>query len=205
MKTAYLTLVSSLHLYGILLLQPTDAAAQNGTYMKRLDHGAYSAISLEKLDNNQVTAEIFTWWNTPSAQMGYFSGTGTLKNNSCVLKSDDDPDCKVTISLIDGKMKSLFSDCAPSHLTEDFNGLYRKLTNATVGDYLVTVPKAFFHDKPDAKSKRKAFVLKGDMVSTDMQRIMASNETWLRVYFSNKLGKQTEGFLRLSELKKKSS
>ncbi|MVN91780.1 hypothetical protein [Mucilaginibacter aquatilis] len=175
--------------------------AQIGTYQRKIANGAYSVISFDKT-GSKVNAEIFTWWNTHNGQMGYYAGTGILKNNTCTLQSvENDPDCKVTLAMIGNKLNAKFSDCATDHLTEDFNGLYIKFTNAVAGDYLVTAAKAYFYKKPNATTKLKAYVLKGDKVTLDMDRIAASKNEWLYVYFTNKAGKETSGYIKMDDLK----
>lgn len=177
------------------------AIAQQGTYEKKASEGAYGIISFQK-KGTLVTAEIFTWWNTTSAQTGSYYGKGTLKNNSVVLSSEEnDPGCKVTLSIVQGKIKALFNNCSTDHLTEDFNGVYSKITNAVAGNYVVTSPKAYFYKTPNASSKLKTYVLKGDKVRLDIDRIGASKQNWLYVYFTNKAGKETSGYILSTDLK----
>jgi len=174
--------------------------AQNGTYEKKASQGAYGIISFQT-KGSQVTAEIFTWWNTASAQTGSYNGKGLLKNNIAVLRSEEnDPGCKVTLSIVQGKIKALFNNCSTDHLTEDFNGLYNKITDAVAGDYVVTVPRAYFYKTASAGSKLRTYVLKGDKVRLDIDRIGASKQNWLYVYFTNKAGKETSGFIPTAEL-----
>jgi|GEM_PF-1426890 len=176
--------------------------AQTGTYEIKATKGAYGILSFEKT-GNRVKAEIFTWWNTPSAQTGSYLGEGVLKNNTVVLKSEEnDPGCKVTLSVIQGKIKASFINCSTDHLTDDFNGLYSKITDAVAGNYVITVPRAYFYKTPAAGSKQKAYVLKGDQVRLDIDRIGASKQNWVYVYFTGKTGKETAGYIPLSELKK---
>jgi hypothetical protein len=186
----------------LLLSSVISVYAQNGTYEKKASAGAYGIISFQK-HGNQVTAEIFTWWNTPSAQTGSYYGKGLLKNNTAILHSDEnDPACKVTLTIVQGKIKALFNNCTTDHLTEDFNGVYSKITDAVAGEYIVTVPKAYFYKTPNAGTKLKTYVLKGDKVRLDIDRIGASKQNWLCVYFTNKAGKETAGFIPMAELKK---
>ncbi|WP_345950020.1 hypothetical protein ABDD95_00915 [Mucilaginibacter sp. PAMB04274] len=183
-----------------VLCSSLAANAQNGTYEKKASQGAYGIISLQK-KGNQVTAEIFTWWNTASAQTGSYYGTGVLKNNTVVLRSEEnDPGCKVSLSMVQGKIKAVYNNCSTDHLTEDFNGVYNKITDAVAGDYRVKVPKAYFYKTPNASSKLKTYVLKGDKVRLDIDRIGASKQNWLYVYFTNKAGKETSGFIPITEL-----
>lgn len=184
----------------LILCSSLAANAQNGTYEKKASNGAYGVISFQK-KGEQVTAEIFTWWNTSSAQTGSYYGKGVLKNNTVVLRSEEnDPDCMVTLNIVNGKIKALFNRCSTDHLTEDFNGFYNKITDAVAGEYVVKAPKAYFYQKPDAGSKVKAYVIKGDKVRLDIDRIAASRQNWLYVYFVNKAGKETSGFISISEL-----
>lgn len=176
--------------------------AQNGSYEKRGTKGAYSVISIQTV-GNVVKAEIFAWWNSPNDQTGSYYGEGTLKNNTVVLHSDEnEPGCKVTLSLVQGEIKAVFNNCSIDHLTPDFNGLHTKFTDGVAGDYMVTVPKAYFHKAADAGSKLKTYVLKGDKVVLDIDRIGASKQNWVFVYFTNKAGKETVGYMPLNELKR---
>lgn len=176
------------------------ANAQSGTYEKKASLGAYGIISLQKI-GKEVTAEIFTWWNTKSGQMGSYYGKGLMENNRVVLRSEEnDPSCVVTLHIVDGKVKAVFENCNTDHLTTDFSGLYTKITNAVAGDYQVKVPKAYFYRTPHEGSTLKTYVLKGDKVRLDIDRIGASKQDWVYVYFVNKAGKETAGFLRMAEL-----
>jgi hypothetical protein len=179
-----------------------SAYAQNGTYEKKAEEGAYGIISFQK-QGNKVTAEIFAWWNSTNAQTGSYYGTGILKNNTAIMHSEEnEPGCKVTLSIVQGKIKALFNNCGTDHLTDSFNGLYTKITDAVAGDYIVTAPKAYFYKKPDAGSKLKTYVLKGDKVRLDIDRIGASKQNWLYVDFTNKAGKETSGFIQMSDLRR---
>ncbi|MCZ4221871.1 hypothetical protein [Pedobacter rhodius] len=174
--------------------------AQNGTYEKKNPNGAYCYISFQK-SGNLVSAQVFSWWNTANNQMGYYNGTGTLKSNSCVLVStENEPGCKVTLTVTEGKIKAAFGNCTTDHLPTDFNGLYSKITDAVAGDYIVNVPKAYFYKKADAATKLKTYVLKGDKVTLDIENVTAGN--WALVYFTTTSGKDIRGFIPLSSLKK---
>ncbi len=175
--------------------------AQNGTYEKKAAQGAYGIISFQKI-GNKVSAEIFTWWNTKSA-MGSYYGKGEMENGTVILRSEEnDPGCLVTLRIVQNKIEASFKGCGIDHLTEDFNGLYYKITDAVAGEYIVTVPKAYFYQKPDERIKLKAYLLKGDKVRLDIDRIGASKQNWLYVYFTNKAGKETVGYLPISQLKR---
>ncbi|TDQ10027.1 hypothetical protein [Pedobacter metabolipauper] len=185
-----------------LIILNAPAFSQNGTYEKKGPAGSYCVISVEN-NNNHIKAAVFAWWNTHNGQMGFYEGTGTMKNNSCVLQSaDSDPECKVTLNVVQGKLKASFEHCMTDHLTDDFNGVYTKITDAVAGDYIVTVPKAYFYKTPGAGSVLKTYVLKGDKVTLDMDRIAASKQTWLYVYYTNKAGKETAGYISMSALKR---
>jgi hypothetical protein len=178
------------------------AKAQTGTYERKVNKGGYGIISFQKT-GNQVKAEIFAWWNSPNAQTGSYYGEGVLKNNSVVLKSDEnEPGCKVTLSIVQGKIKASFAHCSTDHLTDEFTGIYNKITNAVAGDYVVTAAKAYFYKSPAATSKLKTYVLKGDKVRLDIDRIGASEQNWLYVYFTNKAGKETAGYIPMADLKR---
>ena len=177
-----------------------SAYAQSGTYELKNKNGSYSYISFQK-NGNRVTAEIFAWWNTASAQTGSYYGTGTLDSNKCVLQSEEnDPECKVVLTLENGKIYASFKNCATDHLTDDFNGAYTKITNATAGDYVVSSPTAWFHKKPDASTKLKTYVVKGNKVTLTMDRIIAGN--WVNVYYTGANGKETSGYINLADLQK---
>ncbi|CAM4365639.1 hypothetical protein SAMN06265348_113138 [Pedobacter westerhofensis] len=176
--------------------------AQNGTYQKKEDNGAYCVISFQQ-SGNHVKAEIFSWWNTPSAQNGNYSGAGEIKNNTVLLQSDEnDPDCKVRLSLVKDQLKASFGECNTDHLPTDFNGLYQKITEAVAGEYAVTSPKAYFYKNTSLTSKQKAYVIKGDKVRLDIDRIAASKQNWVYVYFTNNSGKDIPGYMLLTELKR---
>ena len=122
-------------------------------------------------------------------------------SNKCVLQSEEnDPECKVTLSLEKDKIRILFEKCATDHLTDDFNGVYTIITNATAGDYIVSVPKAWFHKKPDANTKLKTYVVKGNKVTLNLDRIIAGN--WVNVYYTSASGKETSGYINLADLQK---
>lgn len=174
--------------------------AQNGTYVLKNKNGSYCYISFIK-KGNHAEAEIFAWWNTPSAQTGSYYGSGTLVSNKVSLKSNEnEPDCKVTLALEQKKLRASFDDCAVDHLTEDFNGSYSKITNATAGDYTVSAAKSYFHKKPNAVAKLNSYVVKGNKVTLNLDRIEAGN--WAYVYFVDSKGKETAGYVALTDLKK---
>ena len=175
--------------------------AQSGTYEKRNTNGSYCYISLQK-DKDTVKAEIFAWWNTAGAQTGSYYGEGLLANNSCILKSDEnEPDCEVTLALLPNKkLSATYNNCAADNVTEDFNGEYTKITDATAGEYLVTAAKTYFYKKPGAIPKLKSYLVKGDKVTLNLDMIVAGK--WVNVYYTNTKGKETAGYLPLSDLKK---
>jgi hypothetical protein len=174
--------------------------AQNGTYELKNKNGSYCYISFQK-EGSRVKAEIFAWWNTASAQTGSYYGTGALDANKCALQSEEnDPGCNVTLTLEKDKIYASFENCATDHLTEDFNGAYTKISSATAGDYVVSAPKAWFHKKPDAATKLKTYVVKGNKVTLTMDRIIAGN--WVNVYYTGANGKETSGYINLADLQK---
>jgi len=176
------------------------ANAQSGTYQLKNKNGSYCNISLLK-KGNYVTAEIFAWWNTPSAQTGSYYGKGTLSANNLTLKSvENEPECKVTLALEQNKLRASFENCAVDHLPEDFNGLYHKITVVTAGDYVVSVPKSYFHKKPNDAAKLKSYVVGGNHVTLNLDRIEAGN--WVYVYYVDPSGKESAGYLSLAHLKK---
>jgi len=184
----------------LFIFQAGNIKAQNGTYEKKNSNGSYCYISLQK-NGNHVKAEIFAWWNNANAQTGSYYGEGQLKGNTCVLKStENEPDCNVSLSLTSADIKASFSNCAVDHLTADFNGTFKKITDATAGGYVVTATRSYFHKKADPASKLKTYVLKGDKVTLNMDRIKAGN--WVSVYYTSPSGKETEGYLLLADLKK---
>ncbi|OKS87446.1 hypothetical protein [Mucilaginibacter polytrichastri] len=186
----------------IVICSSLTVNAQNGTYQKKDANGAYCVISFQR-SGNRVKADIFSWWNTASAQTGSYNGEGTLKNNTVLLNSElNEPGCKVVLTVVNDKIKASFANCSTDHLPTDFSGLYTKFTDAVAGDYQVTVPKAYFYKTADSGSKQKAYVLKGDKVVLDIDRIAACKQNWVYVYFTNKAGKDTSGYMLLSDLKK---
>jgi hypothetical protein len=183
-----------------ILFFAAAVSAQTGTYEKKGSNKSYSYISIQK-NGSQINAQIFAWWNTPSGRMGAYDGEGTLKGNTCVLHSDlNDPECKITLTLANSKIKATFSKCSVDNLPEDFNGMYTKITDAVAGDYVVAVPKAYFHKKADAATKQKAYVLKGDKVTLDIENITPGK--WALVYFTTAKGNDVRGFIPLSQLTK---
>lgn len=174
--------------------------AQNGTYQLKNKNGSYCYISFMK-KGNHAEAEIFAWWNTPSAQTGSYYGAGTLVSNKVNLKSNEnEPECKVTLSLEQKKLRASFDNCAVDHLPEDFKGLYSKITNATAGDYTVSAAKSYFHKKPNAAAKLNSYVVKGNMVTLNLDRIEAGN--WVYVYYVDPKGIETAGYILLTDLRK---
>ncbi|KFF03074.1 hypothetical protein [Chryseobacterium luteum] len=185
---------------GFTFFAGTIAIAQNGTYELKNKNGSYCYISIVK-KGNHIDAEIFAWWNTASARTGLYYGEGTLIGNQCTLKSDEnDPECKVTLVLEQDKIRASFENCAVDNVPEDFNGVYSKITNATAGDYRVSVPRSYFHKKPDAASKLNSYVVKGNKVTLNMDRIEAGN--WVYVYYVDSKGKETAGYVVLTDLRK---
>lgn len=173
---------------------------QNGTYELKNNDSSYSLISLMR-NKNKITADVFTWWNTPSLQTGSYYGQGVMKNNRVILKSiENDPDCIVTMVITDRTMTAMFQNCTTDHLTEDFNGNYQKISDAVAGDYIVRVNRSFFYSKPDEYSREKSYLMKGDTVIYNLDGGAVGN--WVFVHYRNKDNKYTAGYMMLSDLKK---
>jgi len=189
-----------LQVYILTILPVALIQAQDGTYKLKKKNGSYGLISLIK-NQNIMTAEIFTWWNTPSAQTGSYDGHGVLINNRLVLKSDENnPGCIVKILLMDHTIIATFEKCMTDHLTEDFNGMYRKISDATVGDYIVTANRSFFHSNSNEYSRQKSYLIKGDTVSYQLHGEAVGD--WVFVHYRNKNGNDTSGHIKLIDLKK---
>lgn len=187
-------------MYIFIFLPVAVVYAQEGTYKLKNNNGSYSLISLIK-NQNKITAEIFTWWNTPSAQTGSYNGQGVITNDRVVLKSNEnDPDCIVTISLADRTINATFEKCTTDHLTEDFNGRYQKISEAVAGDYMVKVDKSFFYSKPDKYYQQRSYLIKGNTVSFNLDGGVVGN--WIFIHYRHKSGKDTAGYLKISDLKK---
>ena len=185
---------------GLAFFPGINMLAQNGTYELKNKNGSYCYISFMK-KGNHAEAEIFAWWNNPNAQTGSYYGAGTLISNKVSLKSNEnEPDCKVTLSLEQKKLRASFDHCAVDHLPEDFNGSYSKITDATAGDYTVSAAKSYFHKKPNAAAKLNSYVVKGNRVTLNLDRIEAGN--WVYVYYKTPAGKETAGYILLSNLSK---
>lgn len=195
-----LTKLFRLQIYIFTVLSVAVVHAQDGTYELKNKNGSYSLISLIK-NQNKITAEIFTWWNTLSAQTGSYYGEGIVTNNRVVLKSNEsDQDCIVTMALTDRTITATFQKCTTDHLTEDFNGRYQKISDAVAGDYMVNVDKSFFYSKPDEYSKQRSYLIKGNIVSFNLDGVAVGN--WVFVQYRNKSGNDTAGYIKLSNLKK---
>jgi len=176
------------------------AFSQSGTYELKHKNGSYCYISFTK-KGNEASADIFAWWNTKSGQTGSYFGKSSSSGTRYILKSqENDPDCKVTLILQNGRIQAQFDQCATDHLTEDFNGIYTKITDATSGDYLVAAPKSYFYKKPDAGSRQKTYLIKGNKVTLNIDSITPGN--WADVYYVDPNGKEFRGYLKLNELRK---
>jgi hypothetical protein len=184
----------------IFILMSSFLFSQNGTYELRNKNGSYCYVSLQK-NGRTVKAEIFAWWNTPGGRTGSYSGKSQSVGNQYVLKSDEnDPDCKVALILNKNTIKANFDRCTTDNLPTDFDGTYHKITNATAGDYIVSVPKSYFYQKPDAGSRQKTYLIKGNRVTLNIDSITAGN--WVDVYYINPQNKEYRGYVLLSDLKK---
>lgn len=186
-----------LQIYILIFLPVFFIQAQDGTYELKNKNGSYGLISLIN-NQNKITVEVFTWWNTPSAQ-GSFYGNGDNSNNHVILKSiENDSDCLVGITLMNSNIAVKFDKCTADHLTGDFNGTYRKVSDATAGDYIVKADRTFFYSKPDEHSKRKSLV-KGNRASYNLDGRAIGK--WVFVHFRNSNGTDTSGYIKLSDLK----
>lgn len=200
LDSSLLRVFSKILVFFVTIFTAGHIGAQSGLYELKNKNGSYSYISLIQ-NKNHITAEIFAWWNTPNAQTGSYYGQGILKNNSSVLKSNEnDPECSVTIKLADSTVDAVFAKCTVDHLTEDFNGLYRKISEATAGDYEVISDKSFFYSKPAEKYKQKAYLIKGDTVAFNLDG--GADGNWVYVHYQSTSGKEKSGYLKLSDLKK---
>lgn len=187
-------------IFTVMIFTGCLAHAQNGTYELKNSNGSYGLISVVKKQNH-ITAEIFAWWNTSSAQTGSYYGQGILINNHALLKSsENDPDCGVSLALNDHAITAKFENCTTDHLPEDFNGTYRKISEATAGDYIVMADKSFFYSRPDGKSKQKSYVVKGNTVSFNLDGGAKGN--WVFVHYRNTKDKDTAGYVKLTDLEK---
>lgn len=188
-------------IFCLLSLYCANVMAQTGTYQLNNKNGSYCSISFVKKGNN-IEAEIFAWWNTKSAQTGSYHGKGLLLSGQCTLKSDEnEPECTVTLALEKNEIRVVFKDCYGDNLPEDFNGMYRKMTNATAGDYVVTASRSYFHQKPDSSARLNSYVVKNNKVTLSIDRVEAGN-TWVYVYYVNPNGEEISGYLSLSDLRK---
>jgi hypothetical protein len=61
---------------------------------------------------------------------------------------------------------------------------------------VVTAPRAYFHAKPNDAEKRRAFVVKGDVVA-----VLAEDGDWLDVVYPGEKT-TTQGWIRAAELAK---
>ncbi|MCX8525685.1 hypothetical protein OF897_17355 [Chryseobacterium formosus] len=66
-----------------------------------------------------------------------------------------------------------FRDFSTDKLTKGFNVAYDKFIYATAGDYVVAVPRSYFHKKPNINSKLNTnYFAKVNMVSLNLDRII---------------------------------
>lgn len=189
-----------LQIHILMFLPVFFIQAQEGTYELKNKNGSYGLISIIN-KQNKITAEVFTWCNTPSAQTGSFYSQGENNNNHVILKNiQNDSDCLVGIKLMNLYITVTFNKCTADHLTDDFNGTYRKVSDATAGDYIVKADRTFFYSKPDEHSKRKSYLVKGNRASYNLDG--GAIGKWVFVDFRNRNGTDTSGYIKLSDLKK---
>lgn len=188
-------------MYIFIIVSGVAVQAQDGTYELKNKNGSYGLISLIT-NQDHITAEIFTWWNTPSAQTGSYYGHGVLSSNRVVLKStENDPECIVKMTLMNPTIAATFEKCMTDHLTEDFNGTYRKISEATAGDYVVKADRTFFHSKPDEYSKQKSYLIKGNTVTFNLDGGAVGN--WVFVHYRHKNSTGASGYIKLTDLEKR--
>lgn len=68
------------------------------------------------------------------------------------------------------------------------------------GNNTVSAARSYFHKKPNAAAKLNSYVVNGNTVTLDLDRIEAGN--WVYVYYRNPKGKETAGYILLTDLKK---
>jgi len=180
-----------------LVIGADTAVAQSGTYQKHDKSGASCTIAINKT-GNKLEAAAFAWWGTPSGANGNFIGVGTLKGQVCTIKSTEDTDCALTITLMSKKVKAIFSDCMTSNLPEDFSGTYALLTTALPGVYSVKSDRSYFYKSTSLKNKLKTYLVKGDKVVITLENI--HNKEWVYVNHRNLAGHETSGYMSLSAL-----
>jgi hypothetical protein len=181
----------------LLLFSVTITIAQTGTYRFKDKSGATCTIAI-KQHNAQLSGDVFAWWNTPSGKNGNFSGKGTIRNNACILKSVDDPDCRINLSFGPGSLTAQFNDCMQNNLPEDFSGTYKKLTDHIPGEYQVAT-KTYFYKTAGSNLPLKAYLIPGNKVHADLENITGNG--WVYINYKNAAGKVTSGYLPWSVLK----
>ena len=182
----------------LLIFMASSAYGQSGTYQRKDKTGASCAIAVE-IKGVHVSADIFGWWNTKSGRHGVFSGKGIIENkNTITLRSSEDSDCKVGLVFNNKNLRATFNDCMMDNLPEDFNGIYLKVTDFIPGEYVVKASRAFFYNTPNSNSPKKAYLVKGNRVSIELENIEAGG--WVFVNYLNGSHKRTSGFMRLQDL-----
>ncbi|MFD2145447.1 hypothetical protein [Mucilaginibacter antarcticus] len=175
-----------------------SAFGQSGTYRFKGNSGASGTIAVRR-SHTQMTGDIFVWWNRASGTNGSFSGKGILHNDTCVLKSVDDAGCFVKLIFNSSELKAVFNDCMTSNLPEDFSGVYKKITDHLPGEYQIATDKAYFYKNLNTQTRLKAYLVKGNKVSVDIENMADSN--WIFINFTNAVGKVTSGYMPWSAFK----
>lgn len=178
------------------ILIPVDA--QTGVYRLSNKNGASCTIAVRK-NNSQITGDVFAWWNTPSGTHGTFSGQGTLKNNVCLLTSQEQSSCKIKLDFEKNSLNAVFYDCIAENLPEDFKGNYQKITTQIPGDYLIKTDKAYFYKVTKSNSRLQTYLLKGDKVHIDLENII--DDKWVFINYTNTSGKTSSGYMLWQEIK----
>lgn len=174
--------------------------AQTGTYRLDYRNGASCTIAINKAGNN-IDADVFAWWHTPSDRHGAFTGSGKLQNNKSILKSkDENSDCVINLDFIDKNMVVRFSDCMFYNLPEDFSGNFKWITDKTPGNYIVMADRSYFYKKTNKNQKQKTYLVKGNKIEVDLENI--SDKDWVFINYSNNDGKNTSGYMLWSDMKK---
>lgn len=181
-----------------LMFLATASFGQSGTYQRKFPGGAICKIALIK-KGEKVSCDVFAWWANASARTGNFSGSGTLKGKSWLLKSEDDPYCRVEMAFIGQSIKASFNDCMQSNLPEDFSGNYIKVTANLPGKYIVKAPKAYFYGRANISAKKSSYLVAGDMVEVVLENIDYS--AGILISYTSKNGTLTTGYLNWADLK----
>lgn len=172
--------------------------AQTGTYRISTETGASCNIAI-KQRRQQLSGNVFAWWGDGAGRHGVFSGSGKIQHNACLLISNNDPDCKISLTFKPGFVTAAFNDCMNSNLPEDFSGRYQKITDYTPGIFKVCVDKIYFYKSAGDKNPMKAYLLRGDVVTVAIENIIDGNRVLIN--FKSKTGKTTNGYIPWYALK----